>query len=360
MLEPANREAPGARKLVLGFDGGCTMCSDVAERISERVGDKLEVRSLYHPQVEYWREQALGKDAPWAPTLFEIGGAREVRAWTGLRMAVRLARALGPVSTWRVMQALVQVQPSRARSSMTLATNTDANGLSRGQFFRNMGGAALAASVLSSTGVSISEAHAAQRDARAAAQAKKMREEAAKIRRAVSTMEKHMRIEEDGTLRLDEKGLSNDIRTGSAEGIESEVFDDLKKDLEATNTQIRGGKLRAAEVFPSEDVELVEQKISARDARSCRGRSGRKWYWWGVRLYLNSCDVNKLLLVYAGYLSASALCDKFPFTTVPCKFIRAALTFSAGYIHYVHAQGGSDGLVIQKSYFRYLPKIYSQ
>lgn len=83
MREPANREVPGVRKLVLGFDGGCATCSDLAERISQRVGDKLEVRSLHHPQVEHWRERAFGKDAPWTPTLFEVGGVGEVRAWTG-------------------------------------------------------------------------------------------------------------------------------------------------------------------------------------------------------------------------------------------------------------------------------------
>lgn len=360
MQESANRNPRGIRELVLGFDGGCATCGDLAERISQSVGDRLEVRSLHHPQVEHWRRQALGKDAPWAPTLFEVGGVREVRAWTGSRMAVRLALALGLVSTWRVLSVLGGVAYSGARTSTAPATGTDTNGFSRKQFFKSMGGAALAASVLSSTSLSISKAHAAQRGHQAAAQAKKMREEAAEIRRAVSVMEKHMRIGKDGTLGLDEKGLTDDFETGAAEGIESKVFDDLRKDMEATNDQIREGKLRAADVFPSEDVGLVEQKVSARDARSCRGRSGRRWYWWGVRLYLNSCDVNKLLLVYAGYLSVSALCDKFPFTTVPCKFIRAALTFSAGYIHYVHVQGGSDGLVIQKNYFRYLPKIYSQ
>ncbi len=360
MQELANRDAPGVRKLVLGFDSGCATCGDLAERISEKVGDRLEVRSLHHPQVEYWRQHALGINAPWAATLFEVGGAREVRAWTGPRMVVRLALALGPVPTWRLMRTLGEVGSSSAGASMALATETDVNGVSRVQFFKSMGGAALAVSGLSSTNVFVSEAHAAQRDARVAAQAKEMREEAAKISRAVSMMEKYMRIGKDGTLGSDEKGLTDDIETGAAEGIEPRVFDDLRKDMEATNAQIREGKLRAADVFPSEDVELVEQKVSTRDARSCRGRSGRRWYWWGVKLYLNSCDVNKLLLVYAGYLSVAALCDKFPFTTVPCKFVRAALTFSAGYIHYVHVQGGSDGLVIQKSYFRYLPKIYSQ
>jgi hypothetical protein len=129
---------------VLGFDAGCMKCSDLARRIEERVGDELEVRSLHHPQVEHWRERAFGKDAPWAPTLFEIGGAREVRAWTGARMAVRLARVLGPVSTWRVMQALGEVGATRLAADGSPAAKMGAAGMSRGQFLKGVGGAALA------------------------------------------------------------------------------------------------------------------------------------------------------------------------------------------------------------------------
>jgi len=38
-------------------------CSGLARSIEEAVGAKLELRSLTDPQVEHWREQALGKDA---------------------------------------------------------------------------------------------------------------------------------------------------------------------------------------------------------------------------------------------------------------------------------------------------------
>lgn len=152
MQEPANREAPGTRKLVLGFDGGCATCSDLAGRISESVGDKLEVRSLHHPQVEHWREMALGKDAPWAPTLFEVGSVGEVRAWTGPRMAVRLACALGPLSTWRIVQTLGEVG----------RLSTSANGMSRGQFLKGLGGGVLGVGILSASGWLASPALAAQ------------------------------------------------------------------------------------------------------------------------------------------------------------------------------------------------------
>ncbi len=48
---------------------------------------------------------ALGEEAPWAPTLTEIRDGK-VRAWTGTMMGVRLGSALGPVTTWRIIQAL--------------------------------------------------------------------------------------------------------------------------------------------------------------------------------------------------------------------------------------------------------------
>jgi hypothetical protein len=52
------------KRLVLGFDAGCLACSSLAKRIEERVGGKIEVRSLHDPQVKEWRERALGRTRP--------------------------------------------------------------------------------------------------------------------------------------------------------------------------------------------------------------------------------------------------------------------------------------------------------
>lgn len=144
----------GTSKLVLGFDGGCATCGDLAAKISEGVGDKLEVRSLRHPQVEHWRDRALGKDAPWAPALFEVVSDDEVKAWMGVGLAVKLARVLGPLSTWRVMQALGETGKPGATSpgGSTRAAEIAAAGVSRGQFLKGMGGSALALGVLAGVG----------------------------------------------------------------------------------------------------------------------------------------------------------------------------------------------------------------
>jgi hypothetical protein len=135
------------RRLVLGFDAGCMTCSELARRIEERVGNKLEVLSLNDPFMARWREQALGKDAPWVPTLVEVEGDA-IRAWTGVRMGARLSRVLGPVATWRMMQVL-----GEANADHELADSTAVNaisGLTRGQFLKGVGGAAVAVSTLRS------------------------------------------------------------------------------------------------------------------------------------------------------------------------------------------------------------------
>ena len=138
-----------ARRLVLGFDAGCMTCSRLAERIEDRVGDRIEVRSLNDPFMARWREQALGKDAPWVPTLVETEG-NAIRAWTGVRMAARLSRVLGPVATWRMMQVLGE---ANADHELTDSTAVNAiSGLTRGQFLKGVGGAAVAVSILGGTG----------------------------------------------------------------------------------------------------------------------------------------------------------------------------------------------------------------
>ena len=148
-MEGTNNQTTGARKLVLGFDAGCTTCSDLARQIEQRVGDKLEVRSLYDPQVEHWRRQVLGEDAPWTPTLIEIDSGK-VRAWTGAQVGVALGLRIGFKGTWRVLQALGEVKfPTHVRASSKVRKSSS---LSRGQFLKGAGGAATAVAVLAGSG----------------------------------------------------------------------------------------------------------------------------------------------------------------------------------------------------------------
>jgi len=65
MPEITSKQTSGKR-LVLGFDGGCSACGELARRIEERLSGRLEVLSLHDPRVEEWRKRALGEGAPWS------------------------------------------------------------------------------------------------------------------------------------------------------------------------------------------------------------------------------------------------------------------------------------------------------
>lgn len=64
-------------------------------------------------------------------------------------MAVMLTRALGPISTWHVMQALGEVGAPRLAANGSPVVRMSAAGMSRGQFLKGVGGAALAFGALS-------------------------------------------------------------------------------------------------------------------------------------------------------------------------------------------------------------------
>jgi hypothetical protein len=145
------------RRLVLGFDGGCATCSDLARRIKEASEGRLEVLSLHEPMVKKWRKKALGGNASSAPTLFEIHDAK-VKAWTGLRMGAQLSRRLGPIVTWRIMQALGEVNASSVINETPAARV--ASGMSRGQFLKGVSGVVVATSTLSGFGPLIRPAEA--------------------------------------------------------------------------------------------------------------------------------------------------------------------------------------------------------
>lgn len=130
-----------ARSLwILGFDGDCLTCRQLAEEVARLANGRLAVRSLRDPEVAAWRARALGPDAPWAPTLFRVEGER-VEAWTGRRLAWQLARLLGPSRALALAERLVALngapQPATA-------------GLTRRGFLGKLGAAAVAFGLLAS------------------------------------------------------------------------------------------------------------------------------------------------------------------------------------------------------------------
>lgn len=90
---------------VLAFDASCARCREVSLAIDAASQGRLEVLPLSHEDVRSWRAEALGANAPWAPVLIRVEDG-QVRAWTGVRMGLRLVGRLGPRYSIRVLRAL--------------------------------------------------------------------------------------------------------------------------------------------------------------------------------------------------------------------------------------------------------------
>ncbi len=239
MLKLTKKGSPDARKLVLGFDAGCVTCAEMAKHVEEKVGDKIEIQNLNDPQLLEWRKEALGEGAPWAPTLFEIKEDK-VRAWTGKKMGLQLTHFLGPIATWRVMQALGEAgsETEIVKESPVAQAVT---GMSRGQFLKGVGGAVVAMSMLS--GASLSEAAGARENP---SMSKGTREQRAEAKRVVRSSRQFRRLER-------ELGQAFDFRQAKF------IFDEgLKVATVAVPTTVFKGTGAAATFF----VELEGKEVS--------------------------------------------------------------------------------------------------
>ena len=316
-MEETNIQIGGGRRLVLGFDAGCMTCSELAKRIEEAVGDKLQVRNLHDPYMEHWREQALGDDAPWTPTLVEVG-SDTVRAWTGRRMGLVLASKLGLLATWHIMQVLGE---TRLRPTGTESTGT-ANGLSRGQFLKGISGTVLTFGLFSGSALP------------AFADTKQKAVEAGKqSERAILLMERHMKIESNGTLYLDKEGLKDDIQAGLGEGIDRSVFVALKQNLADTNAELlktkapgQSSRTKAEDLFPTVSLQAAERNLGSSKA-GCRGINWVQYFWWGRRSWIDNCNTNKLVRRLYANAGAFAIIACFPVGGAPAGMVSALIGF---------------------------------
>ena len=314
-MEGTNNQTSGARRLVLGFDAGCTTCSGLAKKIRDAVGDRLEIRSLNDPMMQHWRNEVFGDDAPWAPTLVEVSGG-PVRAWTGRRMSLVLARKLGIFATWRVTQILGEVQDKSVSTSLQQRSGA----LSREAFLKGASGTVLAFGMFSGSAVP-AFAKGKQRAAEAGKQAE----------RAIFLMERHMSIENDGTLFLDEDGLKDDIRAGLGEGIDRSVFASLKQNLADTNAKLLQGKAsdqfskaKAQDLFPTISPQAANANLDS-SRSGCPGINWVQYFWWGRRSWIDNCNTNKLvrrLYANAGVLAVIAC---FPVGGAPVAMASAII-----------------------------------
>ncbi|SDH59642.1 hypothetical protein SAMN05421505_118131 [Sinosporangium album] len=141
------------RRWILGFDGSCGRCREIAKAAEKAAGARLEVLPLSHPDVRRWRDRTLGTGAPWVPTLVRVDGDR-VRAWTGPAMGLRLLACLGPAAAIRLFRALGELSQAgrTAQAGHTVhagrAVQAGRSVRGRRQFFKVGAGLGIAAGIV--------------------------------------------------------------------------------------------------------------------------------------------------------------------------------------------------------------------
>lgn len=173
----------------------------------------------------------------------------------------------------------------------------------------------------------------------------KQRTKARSVEKAITLMEEHMEVDEDGKLVLDEEALAEDVADGEAAGVSAATFDSLEAALRKTNGEIEAGETTAIEVFSSEP-EVQGSGITT--LRRCDGINGTYFRWWGFRSYTNDCathTVIRLLLVGAGFNAIAAYCG-----WLPGALAGPLLAIGAVVIDGIDERGGHDGVYFTRVY----------
>lgn len=85
----------------LVYDAGCSVCTQLAELVRTAAPAKLSAISINDDAARHLLDQAYPHGWIRAPYLVVVRG-EQVRAWTGLGAAARLAALMGPRKAWQV------------------------------------------------------------------------------------------------------------------------------------------------------------------------------------------------------------------------------------------------------------------
>lgn len=172
----------------------------------------------------------------------------------------------------------------------------------------------------------------------------KQRAKAQSVAKAITLMEEHMEVGEDGKLVLDEEALAEDVAGGEAAGVSAATFDSLEAALRKTNGEIEAGETTAAEVFSSEPE--VQGGITT--LRRCDGINGTYYRWWGYRSYANDCVTHHLIRLL--YIGAAANTIAAYFGWAPGGLIAPIMVIGGVVIDGVDERGRHDGVYFTKVY----------
>jgi hypothetical protein len=175
--------------------------------------------------------------------------------------------------------------------------------------------------------------------------------EAQKIRyeHAVQQMERHIYVGKDGLFHLE-------VESGTALGIDEEIYEELGSALARTNDLIASGKLALEEIAFADGRNIFGEEVRLDNAGymvSCAGWTGVIYTWQGPRVFLNDCHTQTLIYligVGAGLATIcaaiGALLQGYPIALV-CGLVAGVLAVGAGALGAVNSWGGFQGLWFQ-------------
>lgn len=97
------------------FDSDCAACTDMAQSIEQIAGEWVTLCSLRHPRMMRLLDQA-NPNWTWEPTLLETE-EDEIRAFTGISLAVKVTLGLGLPRALRVLKVVAVT--TRAKTGVT-------------------------------------------------------------------------------------------------------------------------------------------------------------------------------------------------------------------------------------------------
>ncbi len=91
---------------VLGFDGLCAGCDRLARSVQAASPRNLVVAPLQSEYLHERRSELLGPEADPEPILLRMNDDKAIKAYTGLRLGIKLLQLLGLKDGWSVLREL--------------------------------------------------------------------------------------------------------------------------------------------------------------------------------------------------------------------------------------------------------------
>lgn len=169
-----------------------------------------------------------------------------------------------------------------------------------------------------------------------------------RFERAVQKLEKYLYVTQEGTFALR-------VTRGKQIGIDEDIFNALYQGMEQTNTQIRDGQLRLADVKVSTPITALRTRAivtqGAANSLSCIGRNGNDTYWWGIRFWFDTCSTGAIA-------AGAAPCVVLSLTYPICWALGPAAAIRTGQI--ITAASAGRGIWMDYNYVAGITAIQPQ